>query len=124
MSNLIAAQRAYEMNAKVISAATRCCKPPPRCSVEGDDDDHAFASPGSRLLAASAAAALAQTSEDVIATPALRASVTVSSDVVRIGDILDNAGTAALIAIYRAPDLGTTGSLPTEKCWPHCRRIR
>ena len=67
------------------------------------------------LLAASAAAALAQSSEDVIATPALRASVTVSSDVVRIGDILDNAGTAALIAIYRAPDLGTTGSLPTEK---------
>jgi flagellar basal body P-ring formation protein FlgA len=67
------------------------------------------------LLAASAATALAQSSEDVIATSALRASVTVSSDVVRIGDILDNAGTAALIAIYRAPDLGTTGSLPTEK---------
>ncbi len=67
------------------------------------------------LLAAGAATAFAQTSEDVIATPALRASVTVSSDVVRIGDILDNAGTAALIAIYRAPDLGTTGSLPTEK---------
>jgi len=67
------------------------------------------------LLAASAATALAQSSEDVIATPALRASVTVSGDVVRIGDILDNAGTAALIAIYRAPDLGTTGSLPTEK---------
>jgi flagella basal body P-ring formation protein FlgA len=67
------------------------------------------------LLAASAATARAQTSEDVVATPALRASVTVSSDVVRIGDILDNAGPAALIAIYRAPDLGTTGSLPTEK---------
>ena len=67
------------------------------------------------LLAAGAATALAQSSEDVIATPALRASVTVASDVVRIGDILDNAGTAALIAIYRAPDLGTTGSLPTEK---------
>ena len=67
------------------------------------------------LLAAGCAAALAQSSEDVIATPVLRASVTVSSDVVRIGDILDNAGTAALIAIYRAPDLGTTGSLPTEK---------
>src|SRR6202021_3787508 len=67
------------------------------------------------LLAASAATARAQTSEDVIAMPALRASVTVSSDVVRIGDILDNAGTAALIAIYRAPDLGTTGSLPTDK---------
>ncbi len=67
------------------------------------------------LFAAGSATALAQTSEDVIATPVLRASVTVSSDVVRIGDILDNAGPAALIAIYRAPDLGTTGSLPTEK---------
>ena len=47
--------------------------------------------------------------------PALRASVTVSGDVVRIGDLIDNAGTSAQIAIYRAPDLGTTGSLPTAK---------
>ena len=42
----------------------------------------------------------------------LRANVTVTSDVVRIGDLIDNAGSAAQIAIYRAPDLGTTGSLP------------
>jgi flagella basal body P-ring formation protein FlgA len=42
----------------------------------------------------------------------LRASVTVSGDVVRIGDLIDNAGTAAQIAVYRAPDLGTTGTLP------------
>ncbi|MFX7106299.1 hypothetical protein ABTI05_19325, partial [Acinetobacter baumannii] len=35
-----------------------------------------------------------------------------SSDVVRIGDVVDNAGTAAQVAIFRAPDLGTTGSLP------------
>jgi flagella basal body P-ring formation protein FlgA len=39
----------------------------------------------------------------------------VTSDVVRIGDVIDNAGTAAQIAIYRAPDLGTTGSLPTAQ---------
>src|SRR5204863_255971 len=39
-------------------------------------------------------------------------TVTVSGDLVRIGDIIDNAGSAAQIAIYRAPDLGTTGSLP------------
>jgi len=69
------------------------------------------------LLAAAATAALAQTAfaqtrDDVIAAPALRASVTVSGDLVRIGDIIDNAGSAAQIAIYRAPDLGTTGSLP------------
>jgi len=67
------------------------------------------------LLAATAAAAAAQESEDVIAAPVLRASVTVTGDVVRIGDIIDNAGTAAQIAIYRAPDLGTTGSIPTAQ---------
>src|SRR5882672_6341228 len=67
------------------------------------------------LLAAAAQAGVAQTRDDVIAAPALRASVTVSSDLVRIGDIIDNAGSAAQIAIYRAPDLGTTGSLPVAQ---------
>ncbi|WP_199275799.1 hypothetical protein, partial [Brachyspira hyodysenteriae] len=47
--------------------------------------------------------------------PVLRSSVTVNSDVVRIGDLVDNAGVASQIAIYRAPDLGTTGSLRTAK---------
>jgi flagellar basal body P-ring formation protein FlgA len=63
------------------------------------------------LLAASVGAAFAQTRDDVIAPPVLRGSVTISGDIVRIGDIIDNAGSAAQIAIYRAPDLGTTGSL-------------
>jgi flagellar basal body P-ring formation protein FlgA len=72
------------------------------------------------LCAASAATAFAQTAlvqsrSDVFATPALRASVTVTGDLVRIGDIVDNAGSAAQIAIYRAPDLGTTGSLPVAQ---------
>ncbi len=67
------------------------------------------------LLAATAAVASAQDSEDDIAAPVLRASVTVAGDVVRIGDIIDNAGTSAQIAIYRAPDLGTTGSIPTAQ---------
>ena len=58
---------------------------------------------------------MAQSSDDMIAAPALRASVIVTSDVVRIGDVIDNAGTSAQIAIYRAPDLGTTGSLPTAQ---------
>src|SRR5258705_9882592 len=48
---------------------------------------------------------------NIIAAPALRANVQVSGDIVRIGDLIDNAGSAAQIAIYRAPDLGTTGSL-------------
>jgi flagella basal body P-ring formation protein FlgA len=66
------------------------------------------------LLAISIVPSLAQSREDV-AVPVLRASVNVSGDVVRIGDVVDNAGNAAQIAIYRAPDLGTTGSLPTAQ---------
>jgi flagellar basal body P-ring formation protein FlgA len=67
------------------------------------------------LLAASGGHALAQTRDDVVAAAVLRANVTVTGDVVRIGDVVDNAGTSAQIAIYRAPDLGTTGSLPVAQ---------
>jgi flagellar basal body P-ring formation protein FlgA len=67
------------------------------------------------LLASTAAPIFAQTSDDAVAAPVLRASVTISGDVVRIGDLIDNAGSAAQIAIYRAPDLGTTGTLPTAQ---------
>jgi flagellar basal body P-ring formation protein FlgA len=67
------------------------------------------------LLAATTAVACAQEKEDAIAAPVLRAQVTVESDIVRIGDMVDNAGTAAQIAVYRSPDLGTTGTLPTAQ---------
>jgi flagella basal body P-ring formation protein FlgA len=67
------------------------------------------------LLAAGTAPSLAQSRDDAVAAPVLRASVNVASDVVRIGDVVDNAGPAAQIAIYRAPDPGTTGSLPTAQ---------
>ena len=62
----------------------------------------------SALLALALPAAAA---DDFIATPTLRASVAVTSDVVRVGDLIDNAGSAALIPVYRSPDLGTTGTL-------------
>jgi len=71
------------------------------------------------LLAAAPAPAFAQVRDqvrdDVIAAPVLRASATVTGDVVRVGDVIDNAGSSAKIAIYRAPDLGTTGSLPVAQ---------
>lgn len=67
------------------------------------------------LLAAMPGAAPAQPEQDSLASPVLRANVTVSSDVVRIGDVVENAGSAAQIAIFRAPDLGTTGSLPVAQ---------
>lgn len=66
----------------------------------------------STLLALALPAAAA---DDFIAAPTLRASVTVTSDVVRIGDLIDNAGSAALIPVYRSPDLGTTGALPVAQ---------
>jgi flagella basal body P-ring formation protein FlgA len=48
-------------------------------------------------------------------TPTLRADILVSSEVVRIGDLVDNAGAAARIAVFRAPDIGTTGSVPAAR---------
>jgi flagella basal body P-ring formation protein FlgA len=47
--------------------------------------------------------------------PALRSSVSVTTDIVRIGDLVDYAGPAGNVAVFRAPDLGTTGSVRTEQ---------
>jgi flagella basal body P-ring formation protein FlgA len=48
-------------------------------------------------------------------TPSLRASVTVTGDVVRIGDLIENAGPVANVPIFRAPDIGTTGTVATSR---------
>ena len=53
------------------------------------------------------------------ATPAaaqarLKAQVTVAADIVRIGDLIENAGVAASTPIFRAPDLGQTGAVPVR----------
>jgi len=47
--------------------------------------------------------------------PTLKAEATVAGDVVRIGDLIDNAGEAAEVAIFRAPDLGQTGTVPVAR---------
>ncbi len=49
------------------------------------------------------------------AAPALKASVIVTGDVVRIGDLVENAGPVADVPIFRAPDLGTTGAVATDR---------
>src|SRR4051812_17024893 len=69
----------------------------------------------SALLAAGTAAVLAQQGSGSIASPVLHANITVASDLVRIGDLIENAGSFAQIAVYRAPDLGTTGTIPTAQ---------
>ena len=64
------------------------------------------------LLAAAATMAMAQRAAP--ARPSLKHDVTVTSGVVRIGDLIENAGVVANVAIFRAPDLGTTGTVPVE----------
>ena len=62
------------------------------------------------LVAAAPAAA-----QDHRPAPTLKPSVTVASEVVRIGDLVENAGTSADIAIFRAPNLGETGAVPIAR---------
>lgn len=47
--------------------------------------------------------------------PRLRELVTVTSDVVLIGDLIDNAGKAADVPVFRAPDLGQTGAVLVQR---------
>jgi flagella basal body P-ring formation protein FlgA len=49
------------------------------------------------------------------AMPALRASVIVTGDIVHIGDLVENAGPVADVPIFRAPDLGTRGTVATAR---------
>ena len=57
--------------------------------------------------------AIAQAADpDAAPLPTLKREAVVSGDIVRIGDLIDGAGPAAGIAIFRAPDIGETGNVP------------
>ena len=58
------------------------------------------------------AAALANAQEG---RPALRTEATVSGGLVRIGDLVDNAGIVANVPVFRAPALGETGNVPVSQ---------
>lgn len=60
-------------------------------------------------LAVAALAATVATAEP--ARPMLKQSVSVSGDLVRIGDLIDNAGIVADVPIFRAPNLGQSGTV-------------
>ena len=66
------------------------------------------------LLGLTAAPAAAQYTGS-IPYARLKASVTVSGEIVRIGDLVENAGTAGNTPIFRAPDLGQTGAVPARQ---------
>ena len=60
------------------------------------------------MVATFAREAIAETTS---AAPRLRELVAVSSEIVRIGDLVENAGAAADVPVFRAPDLGQTGAV-------------
>jgi len=60
------------------------------------------------------AAAAAQTAPTSPPRPVLKADAVVTGDLVRIGDLVENAGIIADEPIFRSPDLGMTGSVPAQ----------
>ena len=66
---------------------------------------------GPRLLPLAAPAE----AEKAPAGPTLKREAIVTGDIVRIGDLIENAGVVAEVAIFRAPDLGQTGSVPARR---------
>jgi flagella basal body P-ring formation protein FlgA len=53
--------------------------------------------------------------ERLAGSPALKAEALVSSEIVRIGDLVENAGAVADVAIFRAPDLGQSGAVSASR---------
>ncbi len=47
--------------------------------------------------------------------PTLKPVVTVHAGLVTLGDLIDNPGAAAKIAVFRAPDLGTAGTVRADR---------
>ena len=46
--------------------------------------------------------------------PKLKAETVVTGDIVRVGDLVDHAGIIAKVPIFRAPDLGSTGTVSAD----------
>jgi flagella basal body P-ring formation protein FlgA len=74
-----------------------------------------FSALASLALVALVAPAAAQSAGREPGGPALKASATVAGEIVRIGDLVENAGAVAEVPIFRAPDLGQTGSVPVAQ---------
>src|SRR5664279_3964155 len=62
------------------------------------------------LLALGASATAAPDQE----RPRLKAEATVTGNIVHIGDLIEHAGIVAKVPIFRAPDLGSTGTVSAD----------
>ena len=57
-----------------------------------------------------------QSGAEAAERPVLRGNVTATNDIVTIGDFFENPGPNASRALFRAPDLGRTGTCPRLTC--------
>lgn len=73
------------------------------------------------VLTGTAGIAIAQ---DAISAPVLRGNITVSSDIVRIGDVVENAGVASQIAISVRRISAPLDHCPPRSCSLPCVHIR
>jgi len=65
-----------------------------------------------RLLVALAAFVLTgEAAAENAAMPSLKGEITVDSDFVRLGELIDNAGQNAITPLFRAPELGASGTI-------------
>ena len=67
------------------------------------------------LAAAALVVAWSFTARAQTTIPTLKAETAVTSDLVRIGDILTNAGEQAGQPIFRAPELGSSGTIQVHR---------
>jgi flagella basal body P-ring formation protein FlgA len=66
------------------------------------------------LLRLGAAAAAAEVDTLDPQRPVLKSEATVTGDLVRVGDLVEHAGIIAKVPIFRAPDLGSTGTVSAD----------
>ena len=66
-------------------------------------------------LAVSASLALCASSSVYAQAPSLRPDVTIDAAVVKLGDVIANAGAAADAAVFHAPELGATGTIQAAR---------
>src|SRR4051812_11818762 len=59
--------------------------------------------------------ALPAGAQEYAGRPTLKSEAIVSSDIVRIGDLVQNAGAVGDVPIFRAPDLGHSGGVPANR---------
>lgn len=66
------------------------------------------------IIAGAALLALGVSAKADQERPKLKAEATVTGSIVRIGDLIEHAGIIAKVPIFRAPDLGATGTVSAE----------